>query len=229
MVLYSTFCFLFCSADALTTANARIASLEAKLEASRKAWDVATTAKVTAKKSAKSAAAKAKKAEKALADADQGHVQREQAITKCLNQISALAGGKYHAVIFFVYLLILILAGVCSLSLVSVFCVFAENTGVSLAPLQPDDEDPLMATVNLLESNLISVQEILELTCRVLMWMFVGLWLKKRADMPADDLKKLAAAFDTIEDPILAMKSRSVKRDVEGAIALAQFHGEEVD
>jgi hypothetical protein len=41
--------------------------------------------------------AKAKKAEKALADADQERVQREQAITKRLNQILALAGGKYHA------------------------------------------------------------------------------------------------------------------------------------
>jgi hypothetical protein len=59
--------------------------------------------------------------------------------------------------------------------------------------------------------------------------MFVGLWPKKRADMPADDLKKLATTFDIIEDPILAMKSRSVKRGVEGAIALAQLHGEEVD
>jgi hypothetical protein len=41
--------------------------------------------------------------------------------------------------------------------------------------------------------------------------MFVGLWPKKRADMPADDLKKLVVTFDTIEDPILVMKSRSVK------------------
>jgi hypothetical protein len=80
-----------------------------------------------------------------------------------------------------------------------------------LAPLQPDDEDPLMAVVNLLESNWISVQEILELTRRVLTRMFVGLWPKKRADMPADDLKKLSATFDIVEDPILAMKSRSVK------------------
>jgi hypothetical protein len=47
--------------------------------------------------------------------------------------------------------------------------------------------------------------------------------------MPADDLKKLAATFDTIEDPILAMKSCSVKRGVEGAIALAQSHNDEVD
>jgi hypothetical protein len=81
-----------------------------------------------------------------------------------------------------------------------------------------------MAAVNLLESNWTSVQEILEPTRRVLTWMFVGLWPKKRADMPADDLKKLAG-----EDPILAMKSHSVKRGVEGAIALAQSHGEEVD
>jgi hypothetical protein len=49
------------------------------------------------------------------------------------------------------------------------------------------------------------------------------------ADMLADDLKKLATTFDAIKDPILAMKSHSVKRGVEGAIALAQSHGEEVD
>jgi hypothetical protein len=30
---------------------------------------------------------------------------------------------------------------------------------------------------------------------------------KEKADMPADDLKKLAATFDTVKDPILAMKS----------------------
>jgi hypothetical protein len=61
------------------------------------------------------------------------------------------------------------------------------------------------------------------------MRIFVGMWTKKKADMPADDLKKLAAVFDTAEDPILSMKSRSVKRGAEGAIALAYSHGEEVD
>jgi hypothetical protein len=86
-----------------------------------------------------------------------------------------------------------------------------------------------MAAVNLLELNWISVREILELTRRVLTRMFVGLWPKKRADMPADNLKKLVATFDTIEDPVLATKSHSVKRGVEGAIALAQSHGEEVN
>jgi hypothetical protein len=59
--------------------------------------------------------------------------------------------------------------------------------------------------------------------------MFVGLWPKKRAEMPVDNLKKLAEAFDTVEDPVLTMKSWSVKRGVEGAIALAQSHGEEVN
>jgi hypothetical protein len=86
-----------------------------------------------------------------------------------------------------------------------------------------------MAAVNLLELHWISVQEVLELTRRVLTRFFVGLWPKKKADMPATDLKKLAAIFDTAEDPILLMKSRSVKRGAEGAIALAYSHGEEVD
>jgi hypothetical protein len=172
--------------------------------------------------------AKAKKAEKALANAHQERVQREQAITKCLNQISALAGGKYHAFPFLVDLPILILTDVCLL----IFClcpfVSVEHTGVSLAPLQPDN-DPLMAAVNLLESNWISIQEIFELASRVLTRIFVGLWPKKKADAPTADLKKLSTAFDTPEDPILLMKSRSVKQGAEGAIALTYAHGEEVD
>jgi hypothetical protein len=98
-----------------------------------------------------------------------------------------------------------------------------------LAPLQPVDEDPLMAAVNLLEMHWISVQEVLEVTRRVLTQFFVGLWPKKKADMPATDLKKLAVIFDTAEDPVLLMKGRSVKRGAEGAIALAYSQGEEVD
>jgi hypothetical protein len=86
-----------------------------------------------------------------------------------------------------------------------------------------------MAAVNLLELHWISVQEVFKLTCRVLTRIFVGLWPKKKADIPTVDLKKLAAIFDTAEDPILSMKSRSVKRGTEGAIALAYSHGEEVN
>jgi hypothetical protein len=87
----------------------------------------------------------------------------------------------------------------------------------------------LLAAVDLLESNWTLVQEFLQLARRVLMRMFVGLWPKKKAEMPVDNLKKLAEAFDTLEDPVLAMNGRSVKRGVKGAIALAQSHGEEVD
>jgi hypothetical protein len=68
-----------------------------------------------------------------------------------------------------------------------------------------------MATVNLLEANWISVQEIFELVSRVLMRIFVGLWPKQRAEVPDNDLKKLAKAFDTPDDPILLMKGLSLK------------------
>jgi hypothetical protein len=36
--------------------------------------------------------------------------------------------------------------------------------------------------------------------------MFVGLFPKKRDEMLANNLWKLVVAFDTIEDPVLAMK-----------------------
>jgi hypothetical protein len=55
------FLFLLWLVDALMAANARIASLEAKLDASKKAWDIATAAKVATKKTAKSVETKAKK------------------------------------------------------------------------------------------------------------------------------------------------------------------------
>jgi hypothetical protein len=63
----------------------------------------------------------------------------------------------------------------------------------------------------------------------VLTRTFIVLWLNKKEEMPVDNLWKLLEAFDTLEDPMLAMKRRSVKRGVEGAIALAQSQGEEVD
>jgi hypothetical protein len=63
----------------------------------------------------------------------------------------------------------------------------------------------------------------------MLTWIFVGLWPKQKAEMPDNDLKKLAKAFDTPDDPILLMKGRSMKRGAEGAIALTYAHGEEVN
>jgi hypothetical protein len=82
-----------------------------------------------------------------------------------------------------------------------------------------------MSVVNLLEANWISVQEIFELVGRVLTRIFVGLWPKEKSETPDNDLKKLAKAFDTPDDPILLMKGRSMKQGV----ALTYAHGEEVN
>jgi chromosome segregation ATPase len=84
------------NSGALKAANARISSLEAELDASRTTFDAATAAKVNAEKSAKSALAKVKKLEKDLSDAQKEHLQREQAVTEWLNQMSAAAGGTYY-------------------------------------------------------------------------------------------------------------------------------------
>jgi hypothetical protein len=108
-------------------------------------------------------------------------------------------------------------------------CGAAEKIGVSWKLWQLDTEDPLLVALDLLESNWKLVQEVLQLTRRVLIWMFVGLWPKKKEEILVDNLKKLAEAFDTVEYPMLAMKGRSVKQGVEGAISLAQSYGEEVD
>jgi hypothetical protein len=108
-------------------------------------------------------------------------------------------------------------------------CGAAEKIGVSWKLRQPDTEDPLLAAVDLLESNWKSVQDVLQLTRRVLMRMFVGLWPKKKGEMPVDNLREIAEAFDTLEDHVLVMKRTSKKQGVEGAITLAQSHGEEVD
>jgi hypothetical protein len=105
----------------------------------------------------------------------------------------------------------------------------AEKIGESWRLRQPNSEDPLLAAVDVLESNRKLVQNILQLTRHVLIRMIVGFWPKKRNEMPGDNLRNLVATFDTTEDHVCAMKRMSVKRGVEGAIALAQSHGKEVD
>jgi hypothetical protein len=47
--------------------------------------------------------------------------------------------------------------------------------------------------------------------------------------MPTGNLRKLVVAFDAPEDHVLQLKLLSVRRGVEGTIALTQSHGEEVD
>jgi hypothetical protein len=68
-----------------------------------------------------------------------------------------------------------------------------------------------MAAVSLLEVNWISIWEIFELVNCVLTRIFVGLRPKQKAEVPDNDVKKLAQAFDTTDVPILHMKGLSLK------------------
>jgi hypothetical protein len=86
-----------------------------------------------------------------------------------------------------------------------------------------------MAAVNLLEANWTSIWEIFELVNRILARIFIGLWPKQKLEVPDNDFKKLAQAFDTTDDPILQIKGLSLKRGAEGAIAFSYAHGEEID
>jgi hypothetical protein len=86
-----------------------------------------------------------------------------------------------------------------------------------------------MDAVNQLEANWISIQENVELVNRVLSRLFVGLWPKKKATVPKDNLTDLAKSFDTTEDPLLQFKALSIKRGAEGAIALSLAHGTNFD
>jgi hypothetical protein len=55
------------------------------------------------------------------------------------------------------------------------------------------------------------------------------LFPKKKDEMPIGNLRNLVEDFDTLEDLVLQLKLSSVKRGVEGTIALTQSHGESVD
>jgi hypothetical protein len=108
------------------------------------------------------------------------------------------------------------------------FLCRAGFTKVSPSSL-PSGDDPLLAAVNLLEANWISIQETFELVSRVLSRLFVGLWPKKKAKVPKDNLENLAKSFDIVQDPILQLKGLSLKRGAEGAIALSFAHGADFD
>jgi uncharacterized membrane protein YgaE (UPF0421/DUF939 family) len=91
---------LFCLVAALTVANAHISALEAELKAAREDWEGANAAKVSAEKVAKSAKTKAKKATKALADANQKQIQQKQSIAAHLDKSSIAVGSKCHIILF---------------------------------------------------------------------------------------------------------------------------------
>jgi hypothetical protein len=234
LVLFHLFVFLFLiSADiislvtvALAAALARVAALEAELKTFSEALKDANTAKVSAKKAAKETEARAKKAKKALAEANQKQSKWEQVVVGRLDKISTSVGSKC-------FTLSLSFGKVSSVDIICLSYLYfydaAEKLGEVWRLRQGNSKDPLLDAVDVLESNWKLAQDILQRTRHVLIRMFVGLFPKKRDEMPAENLRKLVAAFDTIEDPVLAMKLTSVKRGVEGTIALAQSHGEKVE
>jgi hypothetical protein len=81
------YCLSFEFVVALTATNACISALEAELNAAREAWEVSNAAKVSTENIAKLAETKAKKAEKALVDADQRQIQQEQSIAARLQDL----------------------------------------------------------------------------------------------------------------------------------------------
>jgi hypothetical protein len=181
----------------------------------------ANTAKDSADKAAKAAETKAKKAEKALTEATQKQAKREEAVVERLDVICTSVGSKC-------FVLSLCLAKVPSVDMLLLaylyFCDAAEKLGEVWKLWQESAKEPLLDAVEVLESNWTLARDVLQRTR-----MFVGLFPRKKDELPADNLRKLVEAFDTIEDPVLAMKLTSVKHGVKGTIALAQSHGEEVD
>jgi hypothetical protein len=65
--------------------------------------------------------------------------------------------------------------------------------------------------VDVLEYNWKLVQNILQRVRHVLICLFPGLFPKKRSEIPADNLWRLVKAFDTIADPVRAIKLISIK------------------
>jgi hypothetical protein len=219
----------FCIIVALTTARARISALEAELKASVEAWESANATKVSAEKTAKSAESRAKKAEKALADTHQKQAKREQSVAERLDKISVSVSSKCHITPFLdTYLGFHLL--VCVYIFCLCLCGIAKKIGESWRLQQPNTEDPLLVVVDMLESNWRLVQNILQRVRHVLIRLFPRLFPKKKKnEIPADNLRRLVKSFDTIEDHVCVMKLISIKRGVEGAIALAQVHGEVVN
>jgi hypothetical protein len=87
----------------------------------------------------------------------------------------------------------------------------AEKLGEFWRLRQVSSEEPLLDAVDMLKSNWKLARDILQQTRHILIHMFIRFWPKKKDEMPADNLRKLVAAFDTIENLVPAMKRIAVK------------------
>jgi hypothetical protein len=161
-----------------------------------------------------------------LAEATQKQAKREEAMVERLDAICTSVGSKFDALSFCPTKIIFV-------DMLSLAYLYSRDAAEQLGEVWKlwleSAEDPLLDSVGVLESNWRLARDVLQQTRHVLTRMFVRLFLRKRDELPTGNLKKLVEAFDTVEDPILAMKLTSVKRGVEGMIALAQSHGKEVD
>jgi hypothetical protein len=192
-------------AVALATALARVAALETELKTTTEALKDANNAKVSADKAAKAAETKSKKAEKALAEATQKQAKSEQAVVEQLDAICMSIGSKC-------FILSLCLAKVTSIDMLLLaylyFCDVANKLGEVWKLWQESAKDRLLDAVEVLESNWRLARDVLQRTRHVLTRMFVGLFPRKKDELPAGNLRKLVEAFDTIEDPVLAVTPR---------------------
>jgi hypothetical protein len=233
LILYScivtfdlNFCVITLSAVYLANALARVTSLETKLKTTSKALKEADAAKASADKAVKAAEARAIKAEKALAEVSQKQAKHEEGVVKRLDDILTSVDSKYFSCSYL--LLISLYLSLCHSFLTScALCDTAEQLGEIMKLSLDNPKDPLLDTVGVLESNWRNVRNILQRTCHVLPRF--GLFPKKKKEMLVGNLRNLVEAFDTLEDPVLQLKLSSVRRGVEGTIALTRSHGENVD
>jgi hypothetical protein len=79
----------------------------------------------------------------------------------------------------------------------------AEQLGEARKLWLESTKDPLLDSVEVLESNWRAVQDVLQRSRHVLPRLFVRLFTKKKDKMPVGNLRKLVKAFDTLEDLVL--------------------------
>jgi hypothetical protein len=192
-----------------------LAYLEAELKTTSQALKDANIAKASAEKAAKTGEAKAKNAEKALAKVAQKQSNHEGVVVERLDAICMSVGSKF-------FVLSLCLAKFISVDMLfSAYLCFrdaAEQLGEVWKLWLESDKDPLLDSVDILESNWRLARDVLQRTRHVLTHMFVGLFPRKKDELPVGNLMKLVEAFDTIEDPVLVMKLSSVNEVSKGRL-----------
>jgi hypothetical protein len=150
----------FCITVALNTARARISALEAELKASVEAWESANAAKVYAENAAKSAEKRLKKLKKPWLMPNGSRPSGNSLWRSDLTRSPSLLAVSVVSLLFLdTYLSFHLLTCVCLFCL----CLYGtiEKIGESWRLRQPNSEDPLLAAVDVLESNWRLVQNIL--------------------------------------------------------------------